>query len=134
MLLVVSRLLDRQNHLEDRIRTMEESLPTPEAATLRANYVCEAQIREALKEVSDPEVGIDIVDLGLIKDITVKGTSVEINMVLTSKACPLVDHLSDQVKRKVLGVCGIEKIEVHVLDEPWNWDRFVRRRGTLREI
>jgi serine O-acetyltransferase len=134
MLRVVSRLLDRQNHLEDRIRTMEQSLPTPEAAALRANYVCEAQIRDVLKEVIDPEVGIDIVDLGLIKEIIVNGTSVEIDMVLTSKSCPLVDHLSDQVKRKVLGVCGIDKVEVKVLDEPWNWDRFVRQKGTLKEI
>ena len=71
-------------------------------------------IRGVLKEVLDPEVGIDIVDLGLIKEIRVHGTSVQIDMVLTSKACPLVDHLSDQVKRKVLGVCGIENVEVNV--------------------
>jgi serine O-acetyltransferase len=45
-----------------------------------------------------------------------------------------VDHLSDQIKRKVLGVCGIELVEVKVLDEPWNWDRYVKQRGTLKEI
>jgi len=134
MLRVVSRLLDRQNRLEERIRVMEQSLPTPEAEALRASYVCETQIREVLKEVIDPEVGIDIVDLGLIKDIIVQGNHVEIDMILTSRACPLVDHLSDQIKRKVLGVCGIEFVEVKVLDEPWNWDRFVKQRGTLREI
>jgi serine O-acetyltransferase len=38
------------------------------------------------------------------------------------------------MKRKVLGVCGIEKVEITVLDEPWNWDRFVKQRGTLKEI
>ncbi len=134
MLRVVSRLLDRQNRLEDRLRVMEQSLPTPEAAALRENYVCETQIRDVLKEVIDPEVGIDIVDLGLIKDIRVHGNSVHIDMILTSKACPLVDHLSEQMKRKVLGVCGIEKVEISVLDEPWNWDRFVKQRGTLKEI
>ena len=134
MLRVVSRLLDRQNQLEDRLRAMEQSLSTPEAEALRASYACESQIREVLKEVIDPEVGIDIVDLGLIKEITMKGNSVEIGMVLTSKACPLVDHLSEQVKRKVLGVCGIEHVEVRVLDEPWNWDRFVKQRGSLQQI
>jgi serine O-acetyltransferase len=134
MLRVVSRLLDRQNRLEDRMRVMEQVLPTPEAEALRATYVCENQIREVLKEVIDPEVGIDIVDLGLIKDIIVRGNNVEINMILTSKACPLVEHLSDQIKRKVLGVCGIEHVEVKVLDEPWNWDRFVKQRGSLKEI
>ncbi len=134
MLRVVSRLLDRQNRLEDRIRMMEQSLPTPEAAALRESSVCETQIREALKEVIDPEVGIDIVDLGLIKEIRVHENSVHIDMILTSKTCPLVDHLSEQVKRKVLGVCGIENVEISVLDEPWNWDRFVKQRGTLKEI
>jgi serine O-acetyltransferase len=134
MLRVVSRLLDRQNQLEDRLRTMEQSLPTPEAAVLRENAVCETQIRDALKEVIDPEVGIDIVDLGLIKEIRVLGTRVQIDMILTSKACPLVDHLSEQIKRKVLGVCGIEQVEITVLDEPWNWDRFVKQRGNLKEI
>jgi len=84
--------------------------------------------------VIDPEVGIDIVDLGLIRDIRVKDTSVEIDMVLTCKACPLSDHLSDQVRRKALGVCGKEHVIVNVLDEPWNWDRFVKQRGTLRQI
>jgi serine O-acetyltransferase len=113
---------------------MEQSLPTPEAAALRENYVCETQVRDALKEVIDPEVGIDIVDLGLIKEIRVHRTSAQIDMILTSKACPLVDHLTEQMKRKVLGVCGIEKVEITVLDEPWNWDRFVKQRGTLKEI
>jgi len=134
MLRVVSRLLDRQNRLEERIRIMEQSLPTPEAEALKETYVCETRIREALKEVIDPEVGIDIVDLGLIKDIIIQGNHVEIDMILTSKACPLVDHLTDQIKRKVLGVCGIELVEVKVLDEPWNWDRYVKQRGTLKEI
>jgi serine O-acetyltransferase len=134
MLRVVSRLLDRQNRLEERLRVMEQALPTPEAAAHRASYACESEIRDVLREVIDPEVGIDIIDLGLIKDIIVTGNHAEIDMVLTSKACPLVDHLSDQVKRKVLGVCGIEHVEVKVLDEPWNWDRFVKQRGSLKEI
>ena len=55
-------------------------------------------------------------------------------MVLTCKACPLADHLSEQVKRKALGVCGIEEVDVNVLDEPWNWDRFVHQRGALKKI
>ncbi|MDD1676260.1 MAG: serine O-acetyltransferase [Methanomicrobiales archaeon] len=134
MLRVVSRLLDRQNRLEDRLRQMELSLPTPEAETLRESVVCETEVREVLKDVIDPEVGIDIVDLGLIKEIRVQGKKVHIDLILTSKACPLVDHLSEQIRRKVLGVCGIEEVELTILDEPWNWDRFVKQRGILKEI
>ncbi|MGA2121937.1 MAG: serine O-acetyltransferase [Methanoregula sp.] len=134
MLRVISRLLDRQNQLEERLRTIEQAGPGPVTSVIRQDFVCENEIREALREVIDPEVGIDIVDLGLIKEIRVKGTSAEIDMVLTCKACPLSDHLSGQVQRRVLGVCGIEHVTVNVLDEPWNWDRFVKQRGVLRQI
>jgi serine O-acetyltransferase len=134
MLRVISRLLDRQNQLEERLRTIEQAGPGQVPPAIRQDLVCGNEIREALKEVIDPEVGIDIVDLGLIKEIRVTGTSAEIDMVLTCKACPLADHLSGQVKRRALGVCGIEQVTVNVLDEPWNWDRFVKQRGTLRQI
>ena len=135
MLRVISRLLDRQNQLEERLRTTIEHIGlVPVSPTIQQELVCENQIREALKEVIDPEVGIDIVDLGLIKEIRVKGTSAEIDMVLTCKACPLSDHLSEQVRRRAIGVCGIEHVTVNMLDEPWNWDRFVKQRGSLRHI
>lgn len=134
MLRVISRLLDRQNQLEDRLRTVELSQPVSAAAALPAEVVRENLIRDALKEVIDPEVGIDIVDLGLVKQIRVTGSAVEIDMVLTCKSCPLSDHLTDQVKRKTLGVGGVERVTVNVLDEPWNWDRFVKQRNGLRQV
>ncbi len=126
MLRVVSRLLDRQNRLEERLRGIEKSLPGPEAEKIRAELMIEDEIRAALRDVIDPEVGIDIVDLGLIKDIIVKDDYARVDMVLTTQACPLVDHLTDQVKRRVEGINGIRGVEVKVLDEPWNWDRFVK--------
>jgi serine O-acetyltransferase len=134
MLRVISRLLDRQNQLEERLRTIEQKGPGQVSPLIQQEFVCESQIREALREVIDPEVGIDIVDLGLIKEIRVKGTSAEIDMVLTCKPCPLSDHLANQVRRRVIGVCGIEQVMVNMLDEPWNWDRFVKQRGSLRQI
>ena len=89
-------------------------------------------IRAALRDVIDPEVGIDIVDLCLIKDIIVKDDHAEVDMVLTTQACPLVDHLTDQVKRRVEGISGIRSVEVKVLDEPWDWDRFVKQQKKER--
>ena len=124
MLRVVSRLLDRQNRLEERLRSLEKSMPWPEAEKIKATLAMEEEIREALRDVLDPEVGIDIIDLGLIKDIIVRDDSAEIDMVLTTHACPLVDHLTEQVKRRVEGLNGINHVEVKILDEPWNWDRF----------
>lgn len=134
MLRVVSRLLDRQNRLEERLRVMELSLPGPEAEKRKADLARKEAVRDALRDVIDPEVGIDIIDLGLIKDVDVRDGTAEINMVLTTQACPLVGYLTDQVKRRIEGIEGIEKVNVVVLDEPWNWERFVKQRGLLKEI
>ncbi len=128
MLRVVSRLLDRQNRLEEKIRSLEKSLPGPETEKIKAALAKEEEIRTALKDVIDPEVGIDIIDLGLVKDIIVDDGRAEVDMVLTTQACPLVDHLTEQVRRRVEGIDGISLVEVKVLDEPWNWDRFVRQQ------
>lgn len=60
-------------------------------------------IREAMKDVIDPELGINVVDLGLIYDITVdEGNIATLDMTLTSAACPLQDVIEDQT-RSVLG-------------------------------
>jgi serine O-acetyltransferase len=129
MLRVVSKLLDRQNRLEERLRFLQKAMPGPEAEMLVAQMKKEEQIREALRDVLDPEVGIDIVDLGLIKDIIIRSEdTVEVNMVLTSQVCPLVSHLTEQVKRRVKGLNGIRQVEVRVLDEPWNRDYFVKKQ------
>jgi serine O-acetyltransferase len=134
MLRVVSRLLDRQNRLEEKLRTLERSMPWPEAEKIKADLAKEEVIREALRDVLDPEVGIDIIDLGLIKEIIVDGNNVEVDMVLTSKVCPLVDHLTSQVKRRVEEIPGILRVEVKVLDEPWNWDRFMEQQSLHEKI
>jgi serine O-acetyltransferase len=129
MLRVVSRLLDRQNRLEERLRSLQKAMPGPEAERLVAQMKKEEEIREALRDILDPEVGIDIVDLGLIKDIIIRSEdTVEVNMVLTSQVCPMVSHLTEQVKRRVKGLNGIRQVEVRVLDEPWNWEYFVKQQ------
>jgi serine O-acetyltransferase len=129
MLRVVSRLLDRQNRLEERLRSLQKAMPGPEAEMLVAQMKKEEEIREALRDILDPEVGIDIVDLGLIKDIIIRSEdTVEVNMVLTSQVCPMVSHLTEQVKRRVKGLNGIRQVEVRVLDEPWNWEYFVKQQ------
>ena len=62
----------------------------------------------------------------------VRDGTAEINMVLTTQACPWVGYLTDQVKRRIEGIEGIDKVNVVVLDEPWDWARFVKQRDLLR--
>jgi serine O-acetyltransferase len=137
VLKAISEVLDRQSKLEERVRELELGLPraiplpTEEArmVSLARGGEMEAQIRQALKEVIDPEVGINVVDLGLVKEIVVNGKAVEVRMVLTTPTCPLIGYLVEQVRRKARCVDGVETVEVTILDEPWSWERFANRTG-----
>ena len=139
VLKAISEALDRQSKLEERVRELEMALPRTVPLALPAEEArvvsltrggkVETRIREALKEVLDPEVGINVVDLGLIKEIVINGNAVEVRMVLTTPACPLVGYLVEQVRRKTRSVDGVEAVEVTILDEPWSWERFANRTG-----
>jgi serine O-acetyltransferase len=80
----------------------------------------EEQIREALRPVVDPEIGISVVDLGMIREIEVEGDAVEIKMVLTTPFCPLAGMITEQVREAAAGVDGVEEAKVALLDEPWD--------------
>ncbi len=133
VLRAISEALEGQNKLEERVRALERALPRPAAEEGKMAPVTGEEIREALKEVIDPEVGISVVDLGLIREIAINGSKVEVRMVLTTPACPLVGYLVEQVRRKAERVEGVGKVEVTILDEPWSWDRFARQRGVSEE-
>jgi serine O-acetyltransferase len=123
MLRVVSQMLDRLSRLEDKVQAQRYTsvYRTPLEKTVPKR---DEQIYSQLRKVIDPEVGIDIVKMGLVKEVIVDGPNVDVDLVLTTNLCPLVEYLKDQVKRKVLSVGGIERVSVNILDEPWSWDRF----------
>jgi metal-sulfur cluster biosynthetic enzyme len=82
-------------------------------------------VREALREVIDPELGVNIVDLGLVYDIDVADAgTVRITMTMTSPACPMRDYLQDLVESSVIArVHGVGAVIVDVVDEPpWSPD------------
>jgi len=79
----------------------------------------EEQIMTALGDVIDPEIGINIVDLGLVYGIEDKGNGkVVIEMTLTIPECPLVDQIVADVKNAAESVEGIEQAEVKLVFEP----------------
>jgi len=123
VLTVMSQILDRLSRLEEQFKAHEELVSghekTPQETTLK-----DEQIYSLLKDVVDPEVGMDIVKLGLVKEVVVNGSNVDVNLVLTTSACPMIEYLKDQVRRKVLSAGGIEKVNVNILDEPWKGDLF----------
>ena len=71
-----------------------------------------------LKQVFDPEIPVNIVDLGLVYDVQVEGSTCNVKMTLTSQACPEAKTIPDVVRRRVTSIEGIENTEVSVVWEP----------------
>jgi metal-sulfur cluster biosynthetic enzyme len=88
---------------------------------------------EALKEVADPEIGANIVDLGLIYDLTIDGNKVKVLMTLTSIGCPLGGFLIEEIESKLKGA-GFEDVEINLtFDPPWTPERMSKElRKRLR--
>ena len=84
----------------------------------------EKEITEALKGVKDPELGLDLVVLGLIYDIEVDGDHVDAVISLTSPMCPVAGEIVNNVKETIEGVEGVQSAEVELtFDPPWTPDR-----------
>lgn len=83
--------------------------------------ITEETVREALKQVYDPEIPINVVDMGLIYRIDVNGTDVAVDMTLTGRGCPMHGFISEMVRRKVAEMPEVGDVQVNVVwDPPWN--------------
>ncbi len=84
----------------------------------------EAEIIKALKEVYDPEIPVNVYDLGLIYRIDIdENNNVEIDMTLTAPNCPIADQVFMSVQDRVARVPGVNQVVVNpVFDPPWNFE------------
>ena len=85
----------------------------------------EDQVREALRAVEDPEVGINIVDLGLVYRIDVTTECVRVEMTMTTQACPMGDLITDNARRAVVALLpdGVG-VDIELVWDPfWTPDR-----------
>jgi metal-sulfur cluster biosynthetic enzyme len=82
-------------------------------------------IREMLKDVMDPELGVNIVDLGLVYDVNISEVNdVEVVMTLTSMGCPLGPVITGEVSRALSGLLGIGETSVKIVwSPPWTPDK-----------
>ncbi|HEX4211850.1 MAG TPA: iron-sulfur cluster assembly protein [Candidatus Dormibacteraeota bacterium] len=86
--------------------------------------VTEAQVLEALQEVFDPEIPVNIVDLGLVYQVDITGTQVDVKMTLTAIGCPMADEVLGDVRNRVLQIPGVEEARAQlVYDPPWTPER-----------
>src|SRR5881409_3145002 len=70
------------------------------------------EIRQALRNVLDPEIGKPIEDVGMLKDIVVDGGTVRVYVLLTIAGCPLKDRINNDVTQALKGLPGVERIDV----------------------
>lgn len=81
----------------------------------------EAAVLEALRQVMDPELGCNIVDLGLLYSVAITGSKVTVMMTLTTPGCPMHESISWGVKNALLGLENVEDVEVGLVwDPPWS--------------
>jgi metal-sulfur cluster biosynthetic enzyme len=89
-----------------------------------ATAVTPQQVTRALREVFDPELGMSIVELGLVYGIEVRGGAVTVTMTLTAPGCPIHDAMAQWVKEAVTRIPGVEHADVTItFDPPWTPDR-----------
>lgn len=79
----------------------------------------EGQVKEKLREVKDPEIGLDVIQLGLIREINLGADEPEIKMMLTTPFCPYGGWLIQQVKDSAERAAG-KKIKISVLPDLWD--------------
>lgn len=85
------------------------------------NPLDEPTILDALRQVVDPELGCNIVDLGLVYSAEILGDRVRVTMTLTTAGCPMHESLVAGVRTVLLGLDGVREADVEVVwDPPWN--------------
>jgi metal-sulfur cluster biosynthetic enzyme len=82
------------------------------------------EVIEALRQVEDPELGMDIVDLGLLYDVEVEGAKVKVTHSLTSMGCPVGPLIQEDIDRVARELAGVEDVDIELTwDPPWSPDR-----------
>lgn len=99
-----------------------------------------ADLEEAMRDVVDPELGINVVDLGLVYGINVEngesGKVAQLDMTLTSPACPLTDVIEDQTLNALVGSGLVNEVKINwVWNPPWGPDKITEDgRDQLRAL
>ncbi len=94
----------------------------------------ERNIIRALRQVYDPEISVNVYDLGLIYEIKVnEEQEVYIQMTLTAPNCPLADYIVEQVRQAVEDVPGVMSVEIDLVFEP-AWDKSRMSEEALLEL
>jgi metal-sulfur cluster biosynthetic enzyme len=79
------------------------------------------QLRDALNAVEDPELGMGIVDLGLVYDVALEDTKAKVTYTLTSMGCPVGPYIAEQIETVARGIEGVDDVEIELVwTPPWS--------------
>lgn len=93
------------------------------------------QILQALSRVIDPELGMSVVELGLVYGIDIVNGTVGITMTLTAPGCPVHDVMPGWIRQALMAVPGVETVDVRItFDPPWTPDRIDQRPGNRTRL
>jgi metal-sulfur cluster biosynthetic enzyme len=88
---------------------------------MNTNELSETAVLERLRQVDDPELGCNIVDLGLVYGVNIDGTKVMVKMTLTTLGCPMHESICWGVQNALLQLNGVAEAEVELVwDPPWH--------------
>ena len=111
--------------------TRRDDQPAPEAsapAPAAEPPPTPDQVKLALRKVKDPELNLNIVDLGLVYDIRVDGADVQVDMTLTSPGCPAGPQIMTDVERALRAMPGVDDVGINLIWTPfWTPDRIEPR-------
>jgi metal-sulfur cluster biosynthetic enzyme len=98
--------------------------------------VTDEEIRSAMKVVEDPELGVNVVDLGLLYGSHVEENGhVVLDMTLTSMGCPLTEQILDDSRAALLPLDGVETVDINwVWDPPWSPDSMTEEGKFLMKV
>ena len=86
--------------------------------------VVETRVLEALREVIDPELGLNVVDLGLVYGLDIENSHVRLQLTMTTPACPLGEQIVTDAEDRLLAVEGVNDVRVDLVWEPpWSPER-----------
>jgi metal-sulfur cluster biosynthetic enzyme len=99
-----------------------------ETEPAQGEELTEDQVRLALRRVKDPEIGLNIVDLGLVYDVSLDGADVNVDMSLTSPGCPAGPQILHEAEEELRSLPGVGGVNVNLVwSPPWTPERIEPR-------
>ena len=91
------------------------------------------QVIAEIKKIYDPEIPVNIYELGLIYDVSIKDNDVSVKMTLTSPNCPVAESLPKEVKDSIIAIKGVGKVDLDLVWDP-PWDKSMMSEAAKLEL